>query len=55
MVNFLKNLFFKNLDLEKHRLWGDIAAAAESGRDFSARWFTNIGNKAGQMGSTRFC
>ena len=40
-------------DLEKHRLWGDIAAAAESGRDFSARWFKNIGNEAGKMGSTR--
>ncbi|KAI1733091.1 trehalase domain-containing protein [Ditylenchus destructor] len=40
-------------DLEKCRLWGDIAAAAESGRDFSARWFTNDGPMAGKMGSTR--
>lgn len=40
-------------DLEKRRLWGDIAAAAESGRDFSARWFTKDGPMAGKMGSTR--
>jgi len=39
--------------LEKCRLWGDIAAAAESGRDFSARWFSNSGPQAGKMGSTR--
>jgi len=42
--------------LEKCRLWGDIAAAAESGRDFSARWFENnpeSGPMAGKMGSTR--
>ncbi|TKR64639.1 hypothetical protein L596_025136 [Steinernema carpocapsae] len=38
---------------EKHRLWGDIAAAAESGRDFSSRWFTHDGPMAGKMGSTR--
>ncbi|MFH4979313.1 hypothetical protein AB6A40_006022 [Gnathostoma spinigerum] len=42
------------LDLpEKRRLWGDIAAAAESGRDFSSRWFSNTGPVAGKMGSTR--
>jgi alpha,alpha-trehalase len=29
--------------MEKYRLWGDIAAAAESGRDFSARWFGSEG------------
>lgn len=40
-------------DSEKCRLWGDIAAAAESGRDFSARWFENEGPMAGKMGSTR--
>lgn len=39
--------------LEKQRLWGDIAAAAESGRDFSARWFHSEGPQAGKMGSTR--
>uniref|UniRef100_A0A914DHT7 Trehalase n=1 Tax=Acrobeloides nanus TaxID=290746 RepID=A0A914DHT7_9BILA len=39
--------------LEKCRLWGDIAAAAESGRDFSTRWFGSDGPMAGQMGSTR--
>jgi len=39
--------------LEKQRLWGDIAAAAESGRDFSARWFGSEGPQAGKMGSTR--
>lgn len=39
--------------LEKCRLWGDIAAAAESGRDFSSRWFNMEGPMAGQMGSTR--
>jgi alpha,alpha-trehalase len=42
--------------LEKCRLWGDIAAAAESGRDFSSRWFQNdpaFGPIAGKMGSTR--
>lgn len=41
--------------LEKCRLWGDIAAAAESGRDFSARWFENNPESpmAGKMGSTR--
>jgi alpha,alpha-trehalase len=38
---------------EKLRLWGDIMAAAESGRDFSARWFHNEGPQAGKMGSTR--
>uniref|UniRef100_A0A7E4VWB3 Trehalase n=1 Tax=Panagrellus redivivus TaxID=6233 RepID=A0A7E4VWB3_PANRE len=37
----------------KLRLWGDIMAAAESGRDFSARWFNSEGPHAGQMGSTR--
>jgi len=35
--------------MEKYRLWGDIAAAAESGRDFSARWF----GSEGTMSSTR--
>lgn len=39
--------------VEKRRLWGDIAAAAESGRDFSSRWFSNEGPEAGKMGSTR--
>uniref|UniRef100_A0A158R5V2 Trehalase n=1 Tax=Syphacia muris TaxID=451379 RepID=A0A158R5V2_9BILA len=39
--------------VEKKRLWGDIAAAAESGRDFSSRWFSNEGPEAGKMGSTR--
>lgn len=39
--------------LEKQRLWGDIAAAAESGRDFSSRWFSRDGPAAGKMGSTR--
>lgn len=40
--------------LGKQRLWGDIAAGAESGRDFSARWFGN-GDvpQAGKMGSCR--
>uniref|UniRef100_A0A914XJ67 Trehalase n=1 Tax=Plectus sambesii TaxID=2011161 RepID=A0A914XJ67_9BILA len=38
---------------DKRRLWGDIAAAAESGRDFSARWFTSEGPVGGKMGSTR--
>lgn len=38
---------------EKLRLWGDIMAAAESGRDFSARWFHTTGPFAGTMGSTR--
>ena len=38
---------------EKLRLWGDIMAAAESGRDFSSRWFLNDGPMAGKMGSTR--
>uniref|UniRef100_A0AC34PUN2 Trehalase n=2 Tax=Panagrolaimus sp. JU765 TaxID=591449 RepID=A0AC34PUN2_9BILA len=37
----------------KLRLWGDIMAAAESGRDFSARWFHADGPMANQMGSTR--
>lgn len=40
--------------LEKQRLWGDIAAAAESGRDFSSRWFSQDGPVAGKMGSTRY-
>lgn len=40
--------------LEKQRLWGDIAAAAESGRDFSSRWFSRDGPVAGKMGSTRY-
>nr|AHM26076.2 trehalase [Anisakis simplex] len=39
--------------IEKQRLWGDIAAAAESGRDFSSRWFSKDGPVAGKMGSTR--
>jgi len=39
--------------LEKQRLWGNIAAAAESGRDFSCRWFGNEGPQANKMGSTR--
>lgn len=39
--------------LEKCRLWGDIAAAAESGRDFSSRWFDQSGPRAQQMSSTR--
>lgn len=39
--------------LEKQRLWGDIAAAAESGRDFSIRWFGNEGPVANKMGSMR--
>lgn len=38
---------------EKQRLYGDIAAAAESGRDFSIRWFGNEGPAANKMGSMR--
>ncbi|CAD6196174.1 unnamed protein product [Caenorhabditis auriculariae] len=38
---------------EKCTLWGDIAAAAESGRDFSARWFANSGPLAGKLQSMR--
>jgi alpha,alpha-trehalase len=38
--------------LQKQRLWGDIAAGAESGRDFSIRWFGN-GPQAGKMSSIR--
>ncbi|PAV91678.1 hypothetical protein WR25_23156 [Diploscapter pachys] len=40
-------------DEEKRVLWGDIAAAAESGRDFSSRWFARQGQFAGQLKSTR--
>jgi len=38
---------------EKQRLWGDIAGGAESGRDFSIRWFSAEGPEANKMGSTR--
>ncbi|CAB3406875.1 unnamed protein product [Caenorhabditis bovis] len=38
---------------EKCVLWGDIAAAAESGRDFSSRWFAVHGPYAGKLESTR--
>lgn len=38
--------------LQKQRIFGDIAAGAESGRDFSARWFGD-GPQAGKMGSIR--
>ncbi|CAL2040157.1 unnamed protein product [Caenorhabditis brenneri] len=34
-------------------LWGDLAAAAESGRDFSSRFFAVHGPYAGQLASTR--
>lgn len=37
---------------QKQRVWGDIAAGAESGRDFSARWFGD-GPQAGKMASIR--
>nr|CDJ94140.1 Glycoside hydrolase domain containing protein [Haemonchus contortus] len=38
---------------EKQKLWGDIAAAAESGRDFSSRWFSQSGPMAGRFEGTR--
>ncbi|KAI6212260.1 Trehalase [Aphelenchoides fujianensis] len=37
----------------KNRLYGDICAAAESGRDFSGRWFASDGDHAGRMKSCR--
>ncbi|KAE9421080.1 hypothetical protein Angca_008760 [Angiostrongylus cantonensis] len=40
-------------EAEKQKLWGDIAAAAESGRDFSSRWFAQTGPLAGKMEGTR--
>ncbi|VDO23612.1 unnamed protein product [Haemonchus placei] len=40
-------------DGEKQKLWGDIAAAAESGRDFSSRWFSQSGPMAGRFEGTR--
>ncbi|KHJ91067.1 alpha,alpha-trehalase, partial [Oesophagostomum dentatum] len=40
-------------EADKQRLWGDIAAAAESGRDFSSRWFGVTGPFAGKLASTR--
>ncbi|KAI6187160.1 Trehalase [Aphelenchoides besseyi] len=38
---------------QKLRLWGDICAAAESGRDFSCRWFSTEGDHAGKISSMR--
>lgn len=46
-VEYLPNMH------EKCRYWGDIAAAAESGRDFSSRWFSSEGPFAGKMSSIR--
>ncbi|KAK5972421.1 Trehalase [Trichostrongylus colubriformis] len=40
-------------DVDKQKLWGDIAAAAESGRDFSSRWFAQTGPMAGRFEGTR--
>lgn len=39
--------------VDKCRLWGDIAAAAESGQDFSSRWFEQSGPHAQKMSGTR--
>ena len=40
-------------ETRRQELYGEIAAAAESGRDFSARWFSTEGERAGTMSSTR--
>ncbi|WKY04858.1 hypothetical protein Q1695_005677 [Nippostrongylus brasiliensis] len=40
-------------EADKQKLWGDIAAAAESGRDFSSRWFSHTGPMAGKLEGTR--
>ncbi|ETN68426.1 alpha,alpha-trehalase [Necator americanus] len=40
-------------EIDKQKLWGDIAAAAESGRDFSSRWFSHSGPMAGKLEGTR--
>ncbi|KAL6739929.1 hypothetical protein Aduo_013326 [Ancylostoma duodenale] len=40
-------------EADKQKLWGDIAAAAESGRDFSSRWFSQTGPMAGKLEGTR--
>ncbi|KAK6042854.1 hypothetical protein COOONC_19641 [Cooperia oncophora] len=40
-------------EADKQKLWGDIAAAAESGRDFSSRWFSQTGPMAGKFEGTR--
>uniref|UniRef100_A0A0N4ZHR0 Trehalase n=1 Tax=Parastrongyloides trichosuri TaxID=131310 RepID=A0A0N4ZHR0_PARTI len=37
----------------KKILWGEIAAAAESGRDFSSRWFAAMGSHMGDIKSIR--
>ncbi|CAI4227101.1 unnamed protein product [Auanema sp. JU1783] len=38
---------------DKCRVWGEIAAAAESGRDFSSRWFDHTGVHALCMNTIR--
>ncbi|KIH47622.1 alpha,alpha-trehalase, partial [Ancylostoma duodenale] len=40
-------------EADKLKVWGDIAAAAESGRDFSSRWFSQTGPMAGKLEGTR--
>uniref|UniRef100_A0AAF5I366 Trehalase n=2 Tax=Strongyloides stercoralis TaxID=6248 RepID=A0AAF5I366_STRER len=37
----------------KQILWGELAAAAESGRDFSSRWFANVNSVMGNIKSIR--
>uniref|UniRef100_A0A0N5B3R2 Trehalase n=1 Tax=Strongyloides papillosus TaxID=174720 RepID=A0A0N5B3R2_STREA len=37
----------------KQIMWGEIAAAAESGRDFSTRWFATVGSVMGNMKTIR--
>uniref|UniRef100_A0A915J431 Trehalase n=1 Tax=Romanomermis culicivorax TaxID=13658 RepID=A0A915J431_ROMCU len=38
---------------EKERVWSDVAAAAETGWDFSSRWFAHEGASAHRMASVR--
>uniref|UniRef100_A0AC35U6E3 Trehalase n=1 Tax=Rhabditophanes sp. KR3021 TaxID=114890 RepID=A0AC35U6E3_9BILA len=37
----------------RQNLWGEIAAAAESGRDFSSRWFSKQGDYANRLQGIR--
>lgn len=38
---------------KREQVWSDVASAAETGWDFSTRWFAQSGSDAGQMRSIR--
>lgn len=51
--NFLSLSFFVILAAERELMWSNVASAAETGWDFSTRWFAQSGPSMHHMKSIR--